>query len=227
MDSPAIEGRMTDKDHDVDLKATERHSIESLEDRLRESEEFNATLTHLLVASYRLHSSLDYVELIRIIKEIMINLVGAKVFGVFLVDKKKNAITMITNEGFDANAKEQCGRIAKKIIATGELWYAGNKMLGASGPIAGIPLKIADNTFGAIVLHKLLSQKKALQPQDFDIFEMLGQHAATALYASKLSAIFEAEKKMNIRHQINDLIPPLPSSPRNYLKAFEAMKKEK
>jgi hypothetical protein len=126
---------MTHKDHDVDLKATERHSIESLEDRLRESEEFNATLTHLLVASYRLHSSLDYVELIRIIKEIMINLVGAKVFGVFLVDKKKNAITMITNEGFDANAKEQCGRIAKKIIATGELWYAGNKMLGASGPI--------------------------------------------------------------------------------------------
>jgi hypothetical protein len=143
-----------------------------------------------------------------------------------LVDRKKSCITMITQEGYDANAKEPCAAVAKKIIATGNLWYNDDQTRQGQGPLAGIPLKIDNDTLGAIVLHELLYQKKALQPQDFEIFEMLGQHAATALYGAKLSAIFEAEKKMNIRHQISDLVPPTRSSPRNYLKVFEAFKKE-
>ena len=51
-------------------------------DRYVEIEEENNNLANLYVASYQLHSTLDVDEVLKIILEIVINLVGAEVFGV-------------------------------------------------------------------------------------------------------------------------------------------------
>src|SRR5262245_21843931 len=47
-------------------------------DRYIEIEEQNNNLANLYVASYQLHSTLDYKEVVRIVQEIIINLIGAE-----------------------------------------------------------------------------------------------------------------------------------------------------
>jgi predicted nuclease with TOPRIM domain len=55
--------------------------------RYLEIEEENNNLANLYVASYQLHSTLDLEEVLKIIIEIVINLVGAEVFAVYILDE--------------------------------------------------------------------------------------------------------------------------------------------
>ena len=58
-----------------------------------------------------------------------------------------------------------------------------------------IPLKIKDDLIGAIVVHQLLSQKPRFADVDRELFNLLGGHAATAIFASKLYT--ESERKLS------------------------------
>src|SRR5207244_9227948 len=70
-------------------------------DRYIEIEEQNNNLANLYVASYQLHSTLDYREVIQIVQEIVINLVGAEAFAILLLDEKTNELKTIASEGED------------------------------------------------------------------------------------------------------------------------------
>src|SRR5215213_3935296 len=69
--------------------------------RYIEIEEQNNNLANLYVASYQLHSTLDFREVIQIVQEIVINLVGAEVFAILLLDEKTNELRAIAYEGED------------------------------------------------------------------------------------------------------------------------------
>ena len=60
-------------------------------DRYIEIEEQNNNLANLYVACYQLHSTLDYKEVVRIVQEIVINLIGAEAFHLFIVNEKTGA----------------------------------------------------------------------------------------------------------------------------------------
>src|SRR5256714_720142 len=68
-------------------------------DRYIEIEEQNNNLANLYVASYQLHSTLDYKEVIRIVQEIVINLIGAEAFHLFMVSEKTGQLDLETSEG--------------------------------------------------------------------------------------------------------------------------------
>src|SRR5262245_60472583 len=68
-------------------------------DRYIEIEEQNNNLANLYVASYQLHSTLDYKEVVRIVQEIVINLIGAEVFHLFMVSEKAAQLELETSEG--------------------------------------------------------------------------------------------------------------------------------
>ncbi len=68
-------------------------------DRYIEIEEQNNNLANLYVASYQLHSTLDYREVVRIVQEIVINLIGAEVFHVFIVSEKTGLLEVEISEG--------------------------------------------------------------------------------------------------------------------------------
>src|SRR5262249_27834590 len=53
--------------------------------RYGEVERENSNLANLYVASYQLHSTLDLREVLQIIHEILLNLVGAKTFALYLI----------------------------------------------------------------------------------------------------------------------------------------------
>ncbi len=55
--------------------------------RYIEIEEQNNNLANLYVASYQLHSTLDFQEVLNIVVEIVINLIGAEVFSLMLLDE--------------------------------------------------------------------------------------------------------------------------------------------
>src|SRR5262249_50391130 len=179
----------------AELEAKHRKAEEEnkeFADRYIEIEEQNNNLANLYVASYQLHSSLDYKEVVRIVHEIVINLIGAEVFHIFMMSEKSGQLEVESSEGQPAPSTPVAlgegiiGRAAK----TGENYFAGKvDQRGATPfeePIAVIPLKIRDSVIGIISINKLLVQKKAFNTMDYELFTLLAGHAATAIFAAKL-----------------------------------------
>ncbi len=53
-------------------------------------------------------------------------------------------------------------------------------------PVIAAPIKIADKVVGIISVWELLAQKSALVDVDFELFNLLGDHAGAALQGAKL-----------------------------------------
>src|SRR5512145_3221495 len=67
--------------------------------RYLEIEEENNNLANLYVASFQLHSTLDFKEVVQIVMEIVINLIGAEKFGLMLLDERKGDLYAVSSEG--------------------------------------------------------------------------------------------------------------------------------
>jgi hypothetical protein len=161
-------------------------------DRYIEIEEQNNNLANLYVASYQLHSTLDYKEVIRIVQEIVINLIGAEAFHLFMVSEKTGHLELESSEGQVSpvqhiNVGE--GPIGKA-AQNGENFFADNvahrEPTPFDQPIAVIPLKIKESVIGVISINKLLVQKTAFTTMDYELFTLLAGHAATAIFSAKL-----------------------------------------
>lgn len=168
-------------------------------DRYVKVERQNSDLVNLYVASYRLHSTLDFQEVIEIIKEIVINMIGSEMFGIYVMDEPKNRLLLIAHEGMEASAVESIPLgegILGEVARTGEIWAApvDTDLHQSDEPIACFPLKVGEQVLGLIALHRLLLQKDGFQALDFELFELLGGHAATALYVAKLYGLSERKR---------------------------------
>jgi len=161
-------------------------------DRYIEIEEQNNNLANLYVASYQLHSTLDYREVLRIVQEIVINLIGAEAFHLLMVSEKTGQLEVESSEGQAAPVatvavgEGAIGRAAK----TGENYFAEQVAhrdpTPFDQPLAVIPLKIKDSVIGVISINKLLVQKTHFTSMDFELFTLLAGHAATAIFSAKL-----------------------------------------
>src|SRR6185295_3042021 len=132
--------------------------------RYIEIEEQNNNLANLYVASYQLHSTLDFREVVRIVQEIVINLIGAEVFHVLMVSEKTGQLEIEASEG------QTPGRttipvgdgLIGKAAQSGENYFAPSVARRDPSPfeepLAVIPLKIKESTIGLISINKLLVQ---------------------------------------------------------------------
>jgi regulator of replication initiation timing len=176
--------------------------------RCVEIEEENNNLANLYVASYQLHSTLDLDEVLKIIMEIVINLVGAEVFAVYLLDDDGEELTAVASEGLGISSFPKVGLgsgVLGKAVASSEAtcWNtSGSRDL--SQPIVCVPLSMNERPIGAIVVFNLLQQKDGFSPLDHELFNMLGGHAATALFAAKLYS--QSERKLNTIQGFIDLL---------------------
>jgi len=170
-------------------------------DRYVEVEKQNSDLISLYVASHQLHSTLNYEEVVRTVRDIVINLVGTEKFGIYLVDEESNQLVLTTQEGLegmDTPPIPLAGNTLGEIAARGEVFVAqlgaGQKQCDDGSPIACIPLKTGDETLGAIIIYELLVQKDGFAAIDYELFEMLGNHAASAIYASRIYTLSERKR---------------------------------
>ena len=167
--------------------------------RYVEIEEENNNLANLYVASYQLHSTLDLDEVLKIIMEIVINLVGAEVFAVYMIDEETRQLRPVGSEGrelADFPAVELGAGVLGAAVEAGEATcWDTNRAEDLEHPIVCVPLTVQGRPIGAIAVYTLLQQKDGFSPLDLELFNMLGGHAATALFASRLYS--QSERKLN------------------------------
>ncbi len=179
--------------------------------RYLEIEEENNNLANLYVASFQLHSTLDFREVVQIVMEIVINLVGAEKFSLMLLDENKGDLYAVSSEGV---AREKVPYIKLGEGVVGRVVQEGTGPYVAEGqkrsettlaePLVVIPMNIKDQVIGAIVVYTTLEQKEGFSPLDFELFNLLAGHAATALFASKLYS--ESERKLSTIQGFLDLL---------------------
>jgi hypothetical protein len=187
-----------------EVEGENQHFVE----RYVEIEEENNALANLYVASFQLHSTLDLPEVLKIILEIVINLIGAEVFAVYVVDEKTNRLEAVASEGQPLRAFPAVptgSGVIGTCVASGDTWCGnarGSEDLSA--PIACIPLRIEDQSIGAIAIYSLLQQKERFTPLDHELFTLLAGHAATAIFSSRLFA--HSERKLSTIQGFIDLL---------------------
>jgi putative methionine-R-sulfoxide reductase with GAF domain len=184
-------------------------------DRYIEIEEQNNNLANLYVASYQLHSTLDYKEVVRIVQEIVINLIGAEAFHLFMVSEKTGQLELETSEGQEAPvAAIPMGEgLIGGAARSGENYFADvvahAEPTPFDQPIAVVPLKIKETVIGVISINKLLVQKTAFSNMDYELFTLLAGHAATAIFSARLYSTSE-RKLSTIKGFLDMLKSPAP-----------------
>lgn len=171
----------------------------------------NENLMNLYVASYQLHSSLDPEEVVSIIQEIILNLVGAEEFLVFLKEKGRGDLLIIAGEGPEGPAKgqrlEAIDSALGSVLDDGESYFGNGDGSPAASHLACTPLKVKGAVVGAISITKLLDQKRdGLTAIDREILSLLSDHAATALVSADLHS--RTERKLCTVEGFIDLLKP-------------------
>lgn len=178
-------------------------------------EEENNNLANLYVASYQLHSTLDFAEVLRIVVEIVINLIGAEKFAVMLIDDKTNDLVAVVTEGIQASdsLRIKIGEgIIGKVTKEGDSYFAEDLSIkhefNSFEPIVCIPLKIKEHVIGVISIYRLLTQKSGFTNVDYELFNLLAGHAATAIFSSRLYT--QSERKLTTIQGFLDLLKDKP-----------------
>jgi len=180
--------------------------------QLVQVEDVNNNLTNLYIASSRLHSTLDREETLEIIKEVVINFVGAEKFAVLILDKKSQSLSFETGEGFNPDESFPDiplgeGVLGETAANAENYFYDGSVSEGSDdllSPIVAIPLIIHGQMIGLLAIYRLFIQKEQLESIDYQLFSMLGEHAATALFSSTLYG--RSERKRQTYQGVVDLL---------------------
>lgn len=165
------------------------------------TEEINNNLTNLYIASSRLHEVLRRVEVVEVIKEVVINFVGAEKFALLLYDQDKGQLCYETGEGYEDQAFPALGpdQAIFSEVARGEDYFKEGSVVEGSddpfNPIAAIPLRIHGRTMGVLAIYRLFVQKECFEEIDYQLFSMLAEHAATALFSSGLYESSERKRE--------------------------------
>jgi transcriptional regulator with GAF, ATPase, and Fis domain len=177
--------------------------------RYVEIEEENNNLANLYIASYQLHSTLDFKEVLQIITEIIINLIGAEEFAIMLLDEKTNELQAVATEGIsreDIPSVKFGNGVIGQVARTGESYFVEDVSADpdSSKPMVCIPLQIKEHVIGVLVIYKLLIQKTQFADVDYELFTLLAGHAATAIFSSRLYS--DSERKLSTIQGFLDLL---------------------
>jgi hypothetical protein len=167
--------------------------------RFVEVEQQNTDLANLYVASYQLHGTLDRQRVLNAVQEIVINLIGSEELAILeLEGGGHDVLTLAASVGIDRRswAAVPIDRgIVGLVARTGERFVNGTstaaRLTCESSLTACIPLKLDHRVIGVIAIFGLLPQKEGLAPVDFELFDLLATHAATALFCTRLQRVME------------------------------------
>lgn len=178
--------------------------------RYLQIEEQNNNLANLYVAGFQLHSTLDFKEVLEVVKEILINLVGAEEFSVMLLDEPTQELSVVAFEGgVDTNLKVKAGEgLIGEVAASGENYLCPDvatvQKSGKDLPLACISMKIKNHLIGVLVIYKLLFTKKDFSNVDYELFTLLAGQAATAIFSARLYS--QTERKLTTIKSFIDLL---------------------
>lgn len=157
-------------------------------------EKQNESFMNLFVSSCQIHSSLDEEYILLTIQEIVLHMVGAEVFSLWMVDQDSGSLEILAST-------DECGQFAGKFpdlddeilrnLAAGKVSYfsfEGKEAKQTTDPLACIPLLMEGRTIGAIVIYKLLVQKNGFTSVDHELLDLLATQAVSALVGARCYA---------------------------------------
>lgn len=164
----------------------------SMNPSLGELESELANFANLHVATNCLHSTLSPRGVARRIREVLEQLVGIEAYVIYHCVPETTMLSPIAAHGL--RAEDEPAKPSPRLL---EVVSSGvSSILDEADPSAGtlqspaaiIPLSLEDNVVGALVIVRSLAHKNQLSNVDFELFKLLGQHAAAALMAAGLYA---------------------------------------
>lgn len=176
------------------LSRTERAEKQTSQfsERAVEVESEFANLANLFVASNQLHASLSPRGVVRRIKEVLAQLVGAESYAMYLLNADGTELVPIASEGLSGDAllplRTEDSNIASA-LKRGAAYVdeeRDSSQLDLANPPAVVPLVVDEKAVGAVAIFATLAQKVRFTTTDFELFKLLGQHAAAALVCASL-----------------------------------------
>jgi hypothetical protein len=162
-------------------------------DQYTEVEGELANFANLYVASHQLHASMSFRTTVRQIKELLEQLVGSRAFAVYLGTADGKMLVPIVYEGL---GKPKRIAVNPSDGAIGEVFSTGMSRVETGDlargslehPLAVVPMTHEHKVMGVFVVYATLEQKPRFLPVDFELFKLLGAHAAGALLSACLFA---------------------------------------
>jgi hypothetical protein len=151
-----------------------------------------AHLVRLRVATQRLHETLHPLELLDILQDLLINLVGSETLGIF--EREGAELVLRVSLGIDAERFHRLplqeegpiGRAARTGASwLDELMESRSAQKRTEGPLACVPLRLGGHVLGMMVLFGLLPHKPRLEPEDRELLELLAAEGGRALYCAR------------------------------------------
>jgi uncharacterized protein YigA (DUF484 family) len=151
-----------------------------------------ANFANLYVATAQLHSARSVRNVLRALKELLAQLLGAAAFAVYFVSDAGDELVAIASEGVEPS---EVARIPADRGAIGRAFTSGELMfdvardtsrMSIAEPVALIPLHIDGRVHGVIAIFGTLPQKTEFVNIDRELFKLLGAQAAPALVNARI-----------------------------------------
>jgi hypothetical protein len=174
----------------------ENHALSQTCTRLQEQ---NEAISNLYVAKHRLHASLDATEIMNIVTEIIVELVGAEEFAILFLEQKSQVLKRVSGRGAKgaSDTVALTEGILGKVASTGKPFYSeptgGSN--GAGVPLAAIPLMAEETPVGVIAVYQLLPHKNGFTPVDHQLLELVAEHTPSALLSARLHRLSKVKAK--------------------------------
>lgn len=156
---------------------------------MRDAETALGCLSSLFVASNWIHGALTLPGVHQRLRDILEQIVGAQAYAVYVADGATLAPIFADGLHQDEDVRVP-PPLAAGVAQTGvsHITNPPSQPGSLQNPIAVIPLTVEQRLFGVLVIVRLLAHKDSLSDLDYEVFQLLGQHAATALIAAGLYA---------------------------------------
>jgi hypothetical protein len=164
-----------------------RRENEDYRQRFQDVERQNESLLNMYVSSYQLHGTLNEETVVAVVKEILLNLVGAEVFAVWLVDPASGRMELtelVDEPGVFGGATPVIPVPVWQAVRGGESWY-GSGPGGEGEPLCCIPLKVDEVTAGVLGIYRLLVQKSGFSALDQELLGLLAGQAGASLIGAR------------------------------------------
>lgn len=170
------------------------HAQAEISNRFAEIESELESFANLYVASFQIHSSLRVRTAVRHIRELLVQLVGARCLAIYFIDGDRH-LSPIATDGVDiatvpvidlreATSPSSTEAIVERTYLTGVPHLADREP--NNPPVACIPLQLESRTVGVIVVYSLLEHKKRFVAVDRELFKLLGAHAGGTIVSAYL-----------------------------------------
>lgn len=151
-----------------------------------------ANFANLYVATAQLHSARSVRGVLRALKELLAQILGAAAFAVYFVSDDGEELIALASEGVDvadvARVPATKGPIGRA-FTTGELAYDVARDVSKASledPVALVPLHIDGRVHGVIAIFGTLPQKTEFVTIDRELFKLLGAQVAPALVNARM-----------------------------------------